>query len=166
MASELQAALSFSLLCRLVPDITEGLDGTVMRADAIQEDRWVQGTGSGQADRSYMRIRTIPSAATDAYNTLLAGALRDIHGQTIDLDEIKALVLRCTSGAIKLVASAGTPMGIFLAAGDGIPLVAGQYVVFGLGAAGLNVAVNSLFEITETTGTGSSGYELAFVGAQ
>ena len=75
------------------------------------------------------------------------------------------MVLKCTSGAIKLVASAGTPIGLFGAAADFINIPNGGTFAFSWGAAGLNVATNSLFEITDTAGGTGSTYELQLIGA-
>ena len=165
MASISEAALSVALRTKATPDTATGITGD-QHGDAEQTDRYTQGTGSGQIDRCYKRVRTIGIGATDSYNLLAAGSLEDIIGQAIDADELKGFVLRCTSGEIELVASAGTPIGLFLAAGDGVPLTAGQWVAWGLGAAGLNVATNSLFEITETSGAAAAAYELGLVVAQ
>jgi hypothetical protein len=166
MATTSSASLDLALRLLLAPDTdADGREGPI-KADTVQSDRWVQGTASGQVDRPYKRVRSIGAGSTDSYNTLAAGALRDIDGQIIDLDEMKALVLRCLTGSIRLVASAGTPIDLFAAAGDGLNISAGHAIAVSFGAEGLDVTVNSLFEITETTGAATASYELSFVGAQ
>jgi len=166
MATTLAASLGIKHLVTLTPDPTAEPGGkNPISLDNTQEDRWRNGAGSGLANRVYKRIRTIGSGATDSYNILAAGSLVDILNQAIDLDELSGITLRCTSGSINFVASAGTPIGLFLAAGDGLPMVAGDVFAYSWGAAGLDVTTNSLFEITETTGTGSSAYVLEFHGA-
>ena len=79
---------------------------------------------------------------------------------------MKGFELRCTSGSIKLVASAGTPIGLFLAAGDGVNVPNGCTIGVDWGTTGLDVTVNSLFEITDTAGGAGSAYELWAVVAE
>ncbi|MBC8425132.1 hypothetical protein H8E07_13495 [bacterium] len=166
MASVLSSALTIDHQLALDPNSVTGRTGPI-GGENKQVDRWANGITSGSADRGYKRVRVgLGAAATDSYNTLAAGGLLDLDNQAIDLDEIKGFSLRCTDGAIKLVASAGTPLGLFLAAGDGIAMTAGDAFAFSWGAGGLDVTVNSLFEITETSGATTADYTLQFHGAQ
>lgn len=166
MASNLSAHLVISILTGLVPPAPDEGPGI---GDSLNNgttgERWTEGQASGNVDRVYRRSATLAAAATHSYNTLAAGSLKDPLQQAIDLDELKGFVLKCTSGAIKLVATAGTPIGLFGAAGDLINIPAGGCFAFSWGATGLNVATNALFEITDTAGGAGSVYELMFIGA-
>lgn len=166
MATTLAASLGIKHLVTLTPDPAAEPGGkNPISLDNTQEDRWRDGAGSGLANRVYKRIRSVASGATDSYNTLAAGSLVDILNQAIDLDEMCGISLRCTSGSIRLIATAGTPIDMFQAAGDAINLDSGDMFAMSFGAAGLDVTVNSLFEILETTGTGASEYVLEFHGS-
>ena len=97
---------------------------------------------------------------------LAAGSLEDIIGQAIDADEAKALVVLCTDGEIKVTGAAANGLGCFTAASEGNALSEGQFVAIGLGKAGLDVTVNSKFDITETSGTATAAYTLGLIVAQ
>jgi hypothetical protein len=127
---------------------------------------WTSGNASGQADTIYNPgLKTLAAAATDSYNTLAAGALTDIEGATVDLDELKCIVVRCVSGAIKIDAPAANYMGFFGTATDYVPLGAGQTWAMDFGPGGLNVTVNSKFDIVDTNGGSGSTYYIEMVGA-
>jgi hypothetical protein len=168
MATKLEAALSIKHQIFLSPDpaAESGADGGPIPITSEQTDRWKQGTGSGQNDREYQRKRTVGAGATDSYNTLAAGSLVDRLNQAIDLDEFKSVSIKCTDGQIEVVGSAGNPLPMFTGAGEGFNLSAGQMCAFSLGSAGIDVTVNSLFEITETSTTAPATYVLTFTGAQ
>lgn len=131
---------------------------------------WTNGTGSGKADRVYFRSRSaLGAGATDSYNLLAAGSLVDVYNQAIDADELKALVLKVTSGAVKLEAPAANFIGIFADASDVILLGASakcNTIAFDFGAAGLDVTTNASFDITETSGATTANYELWVVVSQ
>ena len=165
MASTASAELTIRFLTTMTPDTTTGITGD-QHGDVEQTDRWTQGTGSSQVDRAYKRVRTIGIGATDSYNLLAAGSLEDIIGQAIDADEAKALVVLCTDGEIKVTGAAANGLGCFTAASEGNALSEGQFVAIGLGKAGLDVTVNSKFDITETSGTATAAYTLGLIVAQ
>lgn len=126
---------------------------------------WTQGTSTGNADRVFLAERTLTAGQTDNYNTLAAGALTDIYGQAIDLDELKGLIVLCSTGAIKIDAPAANFVGIFADASDVIKLGAGNCIAFDFGPGGLDVATNSKFDITETAAAAAT-YSIMFWGAQ
>ncbi len=127
-------------------------------------ERWTHGAGSGQIGKAYRKSGTLGVSATDAFNLLAAGALTDVYGQTIDADELKAIVVRCVTGSIRFLATAGTPLGCFGAAGDYLTLAAGHTLGLSFGATGLDVTTNSLFSITD--GGAGSTYELELIVAE
>jgi hypothetical protein len=127
---------------------------------------WRNGTASGQVDRVYMVSGSLGSGATDAYDLLAAGSLTDALGQAIDADELKALILRCDTGAIEMTANATNGIGLFKAASDGINLGAGNTAGFSFGAAGLDVTTDSKFNITEATSGAAATYTLWLIVAQ
>jgi|DEB0MinimDraft_10_1074344.scaffolds.fasta_scaffold01141_9 hypothetical protein len=126
---------------------------------------WRNGTASGQVDRVLRENYTLGASATDSFNLLAAGSLTDMIGQAIDADELKGLVIKCTSGEVTLEAPASNGLGFFKAAQDGIVLASGQTLALDLGAAGLDVTTNASFDVTDSGGAGSN-YELWLVLAQ
>lgn len=163
MPSSLSVSMQIAVLGTLTPVLpqTGGINANMQTTT-----RWTNGTGSGQADRQYHKERTLAASATHNYDTLAAGALKDVLDQAIDLDELKGVKIKCTAGAIKVVGGAGAPAGFLTAAAEGFKLAAGHEVGFNFGATGLSVATNSKFDITDTAGGSGSTYEITFFGAQ
>jgi len=127
--------------------------------------RWTDGTASGQVDRVYKRVRTMTSGETQSYDLAAAGSLTDALGRAIDADELKGLVLKCTSGSIALEAPASAFLPIFSDATDLILLGSGQTLAMDFGAAGLDVTSGSKFDIIEKAAS-TAGYELELFIAQ
>jgi len=127
--------------------------------------RWTDGQASGEVDRVYRRVRTMTSGETQSYDLLAAGGLTDVLGRTIDADELKGLVLKCTSGSIALEAPASAFLPIFSDASDLILLAAGQTLAMDFGAAGLDVTSGSKFDIIEKAAS-TAAYELWLCVAQ
>lgn len=160
------ASLLVQLLTDLTPDPATGVTGAV-HGNVEQRDRFTQGTSSGEVDRPYKRERSaLGAGATDSYDLLAAGSLKDLLGQTIDADEIKGIVVLCTDGAIEVTADAANGLECFTAASEGCKLAAGQWWAMGFGAAGLACAANSKFLITETSSGATADYTLGFIVAQ
>jgi len=165
-------ATSASAHLRMLLDV-EGipaspLEGVLRKAleNATGGRRWTQGTGSGEIDRIYIRERSaLGAAATDNYDLLGAGGLNDIHGQAIDADELKAIFLLPTDGSILFEAPAANYITLFSAATDATE-VPSDGMLLSWGADGLDVTVNSKFDITEVSGAVTADYLLAFICAQ
>lgn len=126
---------------------------------------WRQGTGSGEADRVYLETNTLSSAASKVYDLSGAGGLQDVLGQAIDADELKALVIKCTSGQVTFDGHATGSIDFFEDNNHGVVLSAGQSLGVDFGAGGLDVTTHSNFRVTET-GSTSSTYSLWFIVAQ
>lgn len=125
---------------------------------------WTQGTSTGNASQCYLADVTLTSGQTNNYNTLAAGALVDTGGATVDLDELKGLIVVCNTGAIKIDAPAANFIGIFADATDKIRIGAGQCVAFDFGPGGLDVTTNSKWDIVETASAAAT-YSIMFWGA-
>lgn len=171
MATNLAVRVIVSILCDFLPTApAEGPPPRLSLNNGTDGARLVNGTGSGQANQPYMRDRggvdaDLLAGATDSYNVLAAGALVDMYGTAIDLDEVKALMVVCDLGAIKVVGGAANPLGCFTGAGEGFKLASGQSCLLDLGATGLTVGASGTFEITETTTANPAQYRLILVGA-
>ena len=131
--------------------------------------RWTTGTGTGKIGAVYRRLRTVGSGATDSYDVLAAGSLTTPLGEAIDLDELKGLALRVTSGSIKFQKPGSNGLALFTTNNHGLLLSATaglRAIVLDLGPDGLDVTVNSKFDIVEATGAATATYELALIGAE
>ena len=133
--------------------------------NATNGRRWKNGTGSGKIDRVYMTDGVLGAGATDDYDLLVAGALKDVYNQAIDADELKGIVIRCETGEIEFRGDAANQISLFTAASEGITLAAGQSAGFDLGATGIDVTTDSKFEVFDSDGGGST-YTLWLIVAQ
>ena len=143
--------------------VNGGLDRSVNNGSGGA--RWTNGPASGQINRVYQTDGTLAAAATDSYNVITAGALKDLLGATLNLVQLKGLVLTCLTGSIKLMAPAANFLSVFEAASHGVNLTAGQTIGFDLGALGITVSTNGKFDITDTFGGAGSTYSLELIGS-
>tara|TARA_R110000823_G_scaffold35078_2_gene97061 strand:+ start:216 stop:737 length:522 start_codon:yes stop_codon:yes gene_type:complete len=173
MPNTFSAVLDASLVFEEVADpaINPGavMDATGTVAAATGGRRWTTGTGTGKIGAAYRRLRTVASGATDSYDLLAAGSLLSPLGEAIDLDELKGLALRVTSGSIKFQKPGSNGLALFTSNNHGLLLSATaglRAIVLDLGPDGLDVTVNSKFDIVEATGAATATYELALIGAE
>ena len=151
----------------VAPGVSASAQGTVEASTGGR--RWSNGAGSGQIGAAYRRLRTVASGATDSYDLLAAGSLVSPLGESIDLDELKGLALRVTSGSVKFQKPGSNGLGLFTTNNHGLLLSATaglRAIVLDLGPDGLDVTVNSKFDIVEATGAATATYELALIGAE
>lgn len=127
---------------------------------------WTNGTGSGEIGQVYRARHTIAAGVTVNFDTLAAGGLLDILNDAVDLDELKWLYIKVTSGRVEVVAPAMDRIDFFKHPTDAINIAAGQAICIDFGAAGLDVTTNSKFDITDIAGGAGSVVEVSFGGAQ
>jgi len=166
MATTAYATLTIAVKAEMTPD--SPLEG-IIKGDANNGSKgqsWTNGTGSGQIGQVYRAQHTIGAAATVNFDTLAAGALADIAGDTIDLDELKWLYIEVTTGQVEFIAPATSFLDLFKATGDAIDLSANHVLCLEFGAAGLDVTTNSKFDITDIAGGSGSIVEVSFGGAK
>jgi hypothetical protein len=128
------------------------------------------GTGAGQADLAFTDTRTLAASATEDLD--LAGALTDPFGVAQVFARVKLLVVQAAVGNTNNVqvtrpASNGFPL--FMAAGDGIALRPGEFLMVAAGvgdAVGhvVTAATGDLLTITNSGGTTGVTYTIAVVG--
>jgi hypothetical protein len=173
MASTFSALLNARLVFEEVADPAVN-PGAIINATGTVDAttggrRWTTGTGTGKIGAAYRRLRTVASGATDSYDLLAAGSLVSPLGESIDLDELKGLALRVTSGSVKFQKPVSNGLGLFTTNNHGLLLSATaglRAIVLDLGPDGLDVTVNSKFDIVEATGAATATYELALIGAE
>jgi len=128
------------------------------------------GTGAGQVDRVYTKIRTLSASGTEDLD--LAGSLTDALGATITFARIKALFVKAAVGNTNLVqvtrsGSNGVPW--LMAAGDGIALRPGEFQAFGCDATDATGYVvtggtGDLITFTNSAGTTGVTYTIVVLG--
>lgn len=162
--------LNVGLRIEAIAELTATTPHTGSVVDALNNgsagERWTDGQGSAQCDRVYRASVTLAAAGSVSYNLLAAGGLTDAFGQAIDLDELKGLVIKCTSGLIKIDAPAANFLTIFADASDLFRIANGATFAMSWGAAGLDVTSSSKFDIVDLNGGSGSTYEIEFWGAQ
>jgi hypothetical protein len=102
------------------------------------------GTGAGQADRLFTDRRTLAASASE--NLDLAGVLSDAFGASLTFAKLKAIIIVADSANTNNVnvtreGTSGVPL--FLAAGDGIPVLPGGMFVWVAPGAGVTVTAGT-----------------------
>lgn len=128
------------------------------------------GTGAGQADVTFVDTRTLAASGTEDLD--LAGALTDPLGGAAAFARVKLLVVQAAAGNTNNVnvtrpASNGAPL--FLAAGDGVSLRPGEFLMLAVGAEdatghAVTGGTGDLLTVTNSGGGTSVTYSIAVVG--
>jgi len=127
------------------------------------------GVGANQADLMFHDRRTLAASATEDLD--LAGSLTDKFGATLTFARIKEVWILASSGNTNNVnvtrpASNGVPL--FLAAGDGVPVMpGGAFHWISPNAVGIAVTAGTgdLLTITNSAGTTGVTYDVVIIGA-
>lgn len=130
----------------------------------------LNGTGAGQADLIFTDTRTLSASASESLD--LAGSLTDAYGATMTFARIKAVIVAAASGNTNDVqvtrpASNGVPL--FLAAGDGLPVRPGGFIVplacTDATAIPVTAGTGDLLTFTNSAGSTSVTYTVIIIGA-
>lgn len=138
---------------------------------ATASTAFASGTGAGQVDRVFTDTRTLAASGNESLD--LAGTLTDALGATITMARVKAIFVSAAAANTNDVqvtrpASNGVPF--LMAAGDGIALRPGAFMIWGSGSAdATGVAVTAgtgdLITFTNSAGTTSVTYTVVILGA-
>lgn len=161
MATEATMTLGLRISQSYVAPATGG--GEVF--EAVDNDTWGSGSGSGYVDQGYRVVGSLAASGTVTYNLLAAGSLVGTDGTTVDLDEVMGIVVRCLTGSIA-VTGVASGLGCFTGADEGIKLSAGQSMALNFGASGLAVGANGSIKVTEPTTSAAATFDLTIVGAE
>jgi len=164
-------ALVSDFTVRAICSLTNALDLSTP-VDALSLTQRIQltnGTGANQADMLWHDERTLSASATEDLD--LAASLTSSFGATLTFARIKALIVVAASANTNNVqvtrpASNGVPL--FLAAGDGIPVLpGGVFAWVAPNAAGVAVTADTgdLLTFTNSAGSTSVTYDVVIVGA-
>lgn len=124
------------------------------------------GSGAGKADQAYRVDGSLTASGSDTYNVLAAGALKTPLGETVDLDEVKAVIVKCLTGTVNVEAAASNGLGCFTGAGEGVKLAAGQIFALGLGSGGVTVGSAGSLTVAEAGSPAAAAtYELLIIGS-
>ena len=120
---------------------------------------FASGVGANQADRLWHDTRTLAASATEDLD--LAGVLTDVFGAAFTLAKLRLLWVRAAIGNtnnVNVTRPAANGVPIFLAAGDGVPVVpGGDFRFVAPNAAGIAVTAGTGDLITFTNSAGSTG---------
>ncbi len=127
------------------------------------------GTGADQADLIFTDQRTLAASGTE--NLDVAGALSGAFGSTITMARVKAIFVKAAAGNTNDVqvtrpGSNGVPL--FLAAGDGVALKPGGFMMIATGNATaypVTAGTGDLLTFTNSAGGTSVTYDIIIVGA-
>ena len=135
---------------------------------AVRQDL-ASGTGAAQADMQWSDTRTLAASATEDID--LAGSLTGPLGSTLTFARVKAVFVRASTAntnAVQVTRPASNGAPLFMAAGDGISLAAGEWFIWvSPTAAGKAVTAATGDLITLTNSAGSTGvtYDIIVIGA-
>lgn len=126
------------------------------------------GTGSGNADLVWHDRRTLSASATEDLD--LAASLVDAFGTTLTFAKLKGIKVYASSANTNNVnvtrpASNGVP--VFLAAGDGVPVLPGGMFEWYAPGTGVTVTAGTgdLLTFTNSAGSTSVTYDVVLIGA-
>lgn len=143
------------------------LSSTVDKLELAYLKSLTNGTGSGQSDLIFHDQRTINASATDSLD--LAGSLTNAVGATLTFAKLKLLYVRAASTNTNNVnvtrpASNGVPL--FLAAGDGVPVLPDGALLWVAPGAGVTVTAGTgdLIDLVNSGAGTSVVYEIVLIG--
>ncbi|MER5213699.1 hypothetical protein ABT063_24785 [Streptomyces sp. NPDC002838] len=148
---------------------TNPLDLVTGRApvELLKEISLGSGTGASQADRLFTDRRTLAASASE--NLDLAGVLSDAFGAALTFAKLKAIVIVAASANTNNVnvsreATNGVP--VFLAAGDGIPVLPGGMFLWVAPGAGVTVTAGTgdLLTVANSAAGTSVTYDVYLLG--
>lgn len=148
---------------------TNALDLLTGRApvELLKEISLGSGTGANQADRLFTDRRTLAASASE--NLDLAGTLADAFGATLTFAKLKAVVIVAAAANTNNVnvtreGTSGVP--VFLAAGDGIPVLPGGMFVWVAPGAGVTVTAGTgdLLAVANSAAGTSVTYDVYLLG--
>jgi hypothetical protein len=128
------------------------------------------GSGANQANLVWSDQRTIAASATDSLD-LAGGSLTDAFGAALTFARIKVIMVTAAAGNtnnVNLTRPASNGVPLFLAAGDGIPVMPGGTVVWcAPNAAGVAVTAGTgdLIDLVNSGAGTSVTYDIVIIGA-
>ena len=151
--------------------LTSALDLTsaVSHLDYRSAVALTTGTGANASDMQFSDTRTLAASATE--NLDLAGSLTGPVGTTLTFARIKAVVFKASASntnAVQVTRPASNGAPLFMAAGDGISLAAGDtFAWFSPTAAGVVVTASTgdLIPVTNSAAGTSVTYDVIVIGA-
>ena len=162
-------SLVLSLTTQLTGDYVKALDiaNSTVDLNYVKRTDLASGTGAGQADLLWYDTRTL--AASTPEDLDLAGVLTDAFGTTLTFAKIKGLVIvaaAANTNTINVTRPAANGVPIFLAAGDGVPVLPGGEFRWSAPGAGVAVTAGTgdLLTITNAAAGTSVTYDVFIVG--
>ena len=128
---------------------------------------FANGTGSGQASQQWHDTRTLTASATE--NLDLAGVLTNAFGTTLTFVKVKLVYVKAASGNtndVQVTRPSSNGLVLFMAAGDGIALSPGAWMVYCSPTTGVTVTASTgdILTITNSAGSTSVTYDVVIIG--
>lgn len=163
--------LNTKLVVSTISELSNALDLATASVplDMTKTIRLATGTGANQADKIFHDTRTLAASGTE--NLDLAGVLVDALGATITFARIKAVVVAArdtNSNNVNVIREGTNGVPLFLALGDGIPVMpGGMFVWIAPGATGVVVTpgTGDLLTVTNSGASTSVTYDIVIIGA-
>lgn len=164
-------SLVSELLIKAVCTETDALDLVSVTAplSLTQRITLTDGSGLNQANMVFSDRRSLNASATEDLD--LAGSLVGNFGDTLTFARIKGLIVVASSANtnnVQVTRPAANGVPLFLAAGDGIPVLpGGAFAWFSPNAAGVAVTAGTgdLITFTNSAGSTSVTYDVVIIGA-
>lgn len=125
------------------------------------------GTATGNASQQWSDTRTISASGTEDLD--FAGSLTNAFGITLTFAKIKIIYIKASSANtndVQVTRSALNGVPLFMAAGDGIALAPGEWIVYASPTVGKTVtaATGDLLTITNSAGGTGVTYDIVVIG--
>ena len=126
-------------------------------------------TAANKLNQLFHDSRTLTDAQTETLNFLAAGTMVDELGETMDLDELRLLIIKNTSAEASLIVGAAVaePMPIFGVPATGTLLISpgGIFVYIAPDASGIDVSAAAQLKLVhDGTGVADLTYEIVVAG--
>lgn len=164
-------ALSTKISLSLVASLTSALDlaEAAVPLTVTETIRLATGTGANQADKIFHDRRTLGASATEDLD--LVGSLADALGVTITMARLKALIVKAAStntNNVNVTRPAANGVPLFLAAGDGVPVLPGGFLAWvapNAAAIAVTAATGDLLTFTNSAGSTGVTFDVVIIGA-
>lgn len=164
-------ALTTRISMGIDAELTKALDLSTPEDHMILNSvyAWPTGTGAGQADLLWHDQRTLAASATEDLD--LAAVLSDAFGTVLTFARIKMIIVKAAvanTNNVNVTRPAANGVPIFLAAGDGVPVLPGGaywWIAPTATAIAVTAGTGDLLTITNSAAGTSVTYDIVLIGA-
>lgn len=134
----------------------------------VQRYTWTSGVIADTADKIFHDTRTLVASATEDLD--LSGVLTDALGATVSFAKVKAVIVTAAAANtnnVQVIRTTTTGIPLFMADGDGIPVVPGgmfAWVAPNLAAIAVTNSTDDTLTFTNSAGSTPVTYNVVIVG--